>query len=219
MVEWQNFIKWVFEKVDVTTSMKMSWDGKWVYATFQLTQRSVVMTLLKGVYLRKERNLIITLGNLWQSMENCGSCLDLKPIPPHCPLHNWIDLTILFLISRSHPASTKIAAALVHLSVRARTCRGVSPSPFTWCIILDRKSAEQVKVPKSYYNLSSVCGRVCPETTPAFMGRGVSNLAGRSRSDTKKIWRGSFPWKQLGCHANQEILSRPRYCSQGYDFL
>ncbi len=39
---------------------------------------------------------------------------------------------------------------------------------------------------KSYYNLSSVCGRVCPETTPPFRGRQAPNLARRLGSDTKK---------------------------------
>ncbi len=63
----------------------------------------------------------------------------------------------------------------------------------------------------SYYNLSSVCGRVCPETAPSFMGRQAPNLAARSRSGTKKIWWGPFPWKRLGCHANKEILSQLRY--------
>ncbi len=29
---------------------------------------------------------------------------------------------------------------------------------------------------ESYYNLSSVCGRVCPETTPPFRGRRAPNL-------------------------------------------
>ncbi len=32
----------------------------------------------------------------------------------------------------------------------------------------------------SYYNLSSVCGRVCPETTPPFMGWQAPNLTVRS---------------------------------------
>ena len=71
----------------------------------------------------------------------------------------------------------------------------------------------------SYYNLSSVCGRVCPDTPQSFMDRRAPNLAWRSQSVTEKISRSPFPWKPLCFLGNQEILSRLGNLLKGHDFL
>ena len=52
----------------------------------------------------------------------------------------------------------------------------------------------------SYYNLSSVCGRVCPETTPPFMGtklgRKVGVGHGKNMARFVSMETTLLPWKQ-----------------------
>ena len=63
-------------------------------------------------------------------------------------------------------------------------------SPVVTCIAISSRS--------SYYNLSSVCGRVCPETTPPFTGRRAPNSAGRS---------GSISWEaRILCEDDNQFV-------------
>ncbi len=71
----------------------------------------------------------------------------------------------------------------------------------------------------SYCNLSSVCGSVCPLTTPSFTDLWAPNSAWMSRLVTEKSSRGPFPWKPLYFLGNQEILSQLRYQVEGDDIL
>ncbi len=60
---------------------------------------------------------------------------------------------------------------------------------------------------------------VCVLTPPPFMDLRAPNSAGRTEVDTKNTSRKQNFEIVIGCHGNEEILSRLRYCSYGAEIF
>ena len=71
----------------------------------------------------------------------------------------------------------------------------------------------------SYYNLSNVMDSVCPLSPRPLRVRQAPNSAGRLwmvTENTSRKWNFEIP---IGCHGNEEILSRLRYWSDCAEFF
>ncbi len=79
------------------------------------------------------------------------------------------------------PSLNELAARYIQTAFSQRYFQPQSLFIVTWDDVgYYSQQYDKVMQNSSNYNLSSVCGRVCPETTPPFTGRQAPNLAGRS---------------------------------------